>query len=121
MRKKAIIISSIFMMTIFIAIMGSGFILKNSFTSDDDLINQIDLVQKAVMEDDWESASVELASGFKAWEKIKNRIQFSVERTFIEDIDIELASLAGAIKAENKDISIITTEKIRILWNALGK
>lgn len=121
MRKKAIFIGSIFMITIFIAIMGSGFILKNSFTDDDDLIKQIDLVQKAVMGDDWESANVELTNGFKAWEKVENRIQFSVERIFIEDIDVELATLAGAIKAENKDLSIVTTEKIKILWKELGK
>ncbi len=121
MRKKVIIIGSIFMITIFIAIMGSGFILKNSFTGNDDVINQINLVQMAVTNDEWEQASVELASGFKAWEKVKNRIQFSVERVFIEDIDVELATLAGAIKAENSDLSIVTTEKIKILWKELGK
>lgn len=121
MRKIGIIIGSIFMMIIFLTVISSGFILKNSFTSDDDVIKQIDLVQKAVIEDDWELARVELANGFKAWEKVKNRIQFSVERTFIEDIDVELATLSGAIKAENKDFSIITTEKIKVLWKELGR
>lgn len=121
MRKMGIIIGSIIMITIFIIVMGSGFVLKNSFSSDDDVIKQVDLVQKAVMANNWEQANIELASGFNAWEKVKNRIQFSVERVFIEDIDIELATLAGALKAENKDISIISTEKIKILWKELGK
>lgn len=121
MKKMGIIISSIIMITIFIIVMGSGFILKNSFSSDDDVIKQVDLVQKAVMANNWEQANIELKGGFNAWEKVKNRIQFSVERVFIEDIDIELATLAGALKAENKDISIISTEKIKILWKELGK
>lgn len=121
MRKKGIIISSILMLILFIVVMGSGFILKNSFSHDDNVIRQVDLVQKAVVADNWEQASIELEKGFKAWEKVKNRIQFSVERIFIEDIDVELATLAGAIKAENRDLGIITTEKIKILWNELGK
>jgi len=121
MRKMGIILGSILMLIVFIAVMGSGFILKNSFNSDDDVIKQINLVQKAVMADNWEQAGIELEGGFIAWEKVKNRIQFSVERVFIEDIDIELATLAGALKAENKDISIISTEKIKILWKELGK
>lgn len=121
MRKMGIIIGSIIMITIFIIVMGSGFVLKNSFSSDDDVIRQVNLVQEAVMVNNWKQARIELEGGFIAWEKVKNRIQFSVERVFIEDIDIELATLAGALKAENKDISIISTEKIKILWKELGK
>lgn len=121
MRRIGIIVGSIAMLALFIAIIGSGFILKGSFTDDDDVIKQIDLIEKAANESNWEQARVDFKSGQKAWEKVKNRIQFSVERIFIEDIDEELATLSGAIIAEDKEASIITTEKIKLLWKELGK
>lgn len=121
MKKWFIIIGSITMLVVFITIMSSGFILKRSFTESDDVIKQINLVEASINKQDWEQADNQLEKGFNAWEKVKNRIQFSVERDFLEKIDNELATLKGAIKAKDEKILIISIEKIKKIWNQLGR
>jgi len=121
MKKTILITVSILMMVLYILIMSSGFLLKNPITEDDDVIKHIDLVQQSAIKNNWEESGIELEKAFKAWGKVKNRIQFSVERVFIEDIDEEFATLKGIIKAKDTNMAIITTEKIKTVWDELGR
>jgi len=120
-KKLLLIVGSVFMLLIFIAIMGSGFILKEPLTSNDEVIKHLKLVEQSAEKSQWSEASTQLKAGNKAWEKVKNRIQFSVERDFIEKIDAELATLQGAVKAEDQQEIIILVEKIKIIWDELGQ
>lgn len=121
MTKKLLIFGSITMMVIFIAIMGSGAFLKKPITGNDDLIKEITLVEKSVKKNNWNEANNSVEQGFVKWEKIKNRIQFSVEREFIDEIERELAVLKGTVQAKDMKTAITTVEKIKIIWEDLGK
>lgn len=120
MKRKLIIFGSILMLTFYILIMTSAFVFKNPLTTEDNVIGQLDLIQQAAKNDDWQRAESEFIKGKQAWEKIKNRIQFSVEKIFVEFVDEELGTLNGAIKAQNVDMVIITTEKIKYVWYEMG-
>lgn len=101
--------------------MGSGFFLKKPFSNHDDVIDKVKQVERLVKAEAWNEAEKECDEGILAWEKVKNRIQFSVERGFLEQIDYDLAELKGSIIAQDPKNVIITSEKIVILWNELGK
>ncbi|OEF99213.1 hypothetical protein BHF71_09700 [Vulcanibacillus modesticaldus] len=121
MEKKLLIIGSVLMIVIYIAIMGSGAFLKQPLTKNDDVIKQLSLVENAVKKDDWQKAESHLDRGFQAWDRVKNRIQFSVEREFIEKLDDEMATLQGAISVNDKRTLLITIEKIKKIWDEMGK
>ena len=121
MRKWAIIIGSAAMIILFVAIMGSGLFLKEPLTKNDDVMERLELVEKSIDHKEWDKAEGQLTEGFKAWSKIKNRIQFSVEREFIVHMEHEFGTLRGAIKAQDEDNSIISIENMREIWENLGK
>lgn len=120
-KKLTLIIGSATMLFLFIAIMGSGFILKEPLTAKDDVIENINLIEESMKKNDWKKADTQLTASKQALERVKNRIQFSVERGFIEDLDTELATLKGAIKAEDQQKVIIVIEKIKSMWEVLGQ
>ncbi|TCS82590.1 DUF4363 family protein [Tepidibacillus fermentans] len=121
MRKKVIILGSTAIILLFIAIMVSGTFLKRPLTKDDNVIGQVNFIEASVKQKDWQLANEHLEQGIKAWEKVKNRIQFSVERDFITEIDNKLATLKGAIKAKDDKMIILTTEELKFVWQELGK
>ena len=109
------------MMVLFITVMGSGAFIKKPFSKNDDVMKQIRMIEQSVKKSEWDDASSRLDKSFRAWGKVKNRIQFSVERDFLEEMDSELGVLKGAIKAEDEKYAILTVEKIRVLWEELGQ
>ncbi|GBF12363.1 DUF4363 family protein [Tepidibacillus infernus] len=121
MKKWVIFVVVSLILLIFVAMMGSGVFLKKSLTKQDDVIGQINKVEKLVDEGKWKEADQELKQGFKAWEKVKNRIQFSVERDFLEEVENEMATMKGAIKAKDQKTLITTIERLKIIWDDLGK
>jgi len=121
MKKWWLIGGSVFTIIVFLLIMGTAVFLKNPITGNDDVLKHVQLVQKTVKTEEWQQANNEWKEATQAWEKVKNRIQFSVERDFIEDIDDELATIKGAIVAKNIDRAIIASERIKIIWDELGR
>ena len=121
MKKWLIILLSSMIIILTIAIFGSGAFLKNPMTEDDDVIQAISKLEIEAKNENWENADHQLERAINAWNKIKNRIQFSVERTFLDDVDNELATIKGAIRAKDLSMLIISVEKIKFLWTILGK
>lgn len=122
MKKKTLIIAGTsLMLLIFIAIMGSGYFLKNPITKNDDVLGQLDSIEKSVHNSDWSKAEKQINDGLKKWGKVKNRIQFSVERDFLEEIDSEMAEIKGAIIAKDQETVITNIEKLKVIWKELGK
>ncbi len=121
MRKWFVILGSIGMLVLFIIIMGSGVFLKNPITNHDDVIKQLNLIEQSVTAHQWKEANQQIDEQFTIWGKVKNRIQFSVERDFLEEIEGDLATLKGAIVAKDLKKSIEISEKIKVIWRDLGK
>ena len=107
-------------MLLFGMVMTSGAFLKKPLVGDDDLLGYVEQIELIVKNGDWSQADVPLQKGIRAWEKVKNRIQFSVERDFIIDIDNKLATIKGGIKAKDEKGILTTTEELRFVWSELG-
>lgn len=119
MKKWVIISGVVGALILFITILGSGGILKNSISEKDDVLNELELVQTSVDKGDWAEAEKHFNKTHIAWEIVKNRIQFSVERDFIKEINNDIALLKGTIEAKDKKNAIIMIEKIKLTWKEL--
>lgn len=121
MKKRLIILVTSLILILTVAIFGSGIFLKNPMTGDDDVIQEIAQLEKEAINGKWDKADQQFERAIYAWDKVKNRIQFSVERTFLDDVDNELSTIKGAIRSKDLSMLIISVEKIRFLWTVLGK
>lgn len=121
MKKTLIITFSILILLLFVVILNSGYFLKNSFSNDDDILKQLSLIEAAINNNEWDRADMEIEKSLQAWEKVRKRVQFSVEREHLEKLNCELCTLKGTIIVENKNDAIITLEKIKGLWSELAK
>jgi len=119
MKKWIIIMVSSFLILFTVLLFNSAGFLKKPLTGEDNFILALSQIQSEVEKDNWNEANSFLEQADYAWEKVKNRIQFSVERTFLDDIDNELATIKGAIKSKDFSMLIISLEKIRFLWSIL--
>jgi len=121
MNKNSILFGTIVILLLFVAIMVSGSFLKNPITGNDRVIEKVEKIESFTKEKNWIQAKNQLQEGIQAWEKVKNRIQFSVERDFLLEIDNKFATLKGAIKAKDEKVVITTGEELKFVWKELGK
>jgi hypothetical protein len=105
---------------VFVAIMVSGALLKKPFGADDRLLESVQTLQKQVEDKKWTEAKSQIDYAMKAWDKIVNRIQFSVERETIYDILGTLARMKGGIAAEDDKAIMEEIYYFYVLWDNLG-
>lgn len=110
----------IFLILVFVAIMASGAFLKKPFGNDDRLLESIQTLEKQVEGKKWTEAKSQVAYAMQAWEKIVDRIQFSVERETIYDILGTLARIKGGIAAEDDKAIMEEIYYFYVLWENLG-
>lgn len=110
----------IFLILVFVAIMATGSILKKPFGNDDRLLESIQTLEKQVEGKKWTEAKSQVAYAMQAWEKIVDRIQFSVERETIYDILGTLARIKGGVAAEDDKAIMEEIYYFYVLWDNLG-
>lgn len=110
----------IFLILVFVAIMASGAFLKKPFGNDDRLLESIQTLEKQVEGKKWTEAKSQVDYSMQAWEKIVDRIQFSVERETIYDILGTLARIKGGVAAEDDKAIMEEIYYFYVLWDNLG-
>ncbi|MFS0868926.1 DUF4363 family protein [Paenibacillus xylanilyticus] len=110
----------IFMLILFIAIMASGSFLKNPLGTEDRLLESVQTLEKQVNDKQWTEAKSQVDYAMQAWDRIVNRIQFSVERETIYDILGTLARIEGGVTAKNEEETLVEIHYFYVLWNNLG-
>ncbi|KOY16675.1 DUF4363 family protein [Paenibacillus sp. JNUCC31] len=108
------------LLLVFTAIMVSGTFLKKPFGADDRLLESIHKLEKQVEGKQWTEAKSQVNYAMNAWEKIVNRIQFSVERETIYDILGTLARIKGGVAAEDDKAIMEEIYYFYVLWDNLG-
>ncbi|KGP80328.1 MULTISPECIES: DUF4363 family protein [unclassified Paenibacillus] len=108
------------LLLVFTAIMVSGTFLKEPFGADDRLLESIHKLEKQVEGKQWTEAKSQVNYAMNAWEKIVNRIQFSVERETIYDILGTLARIKGGVAAEDDKAIMEEIYYFYVLWDNLG-
>ncbi|WP_440109061.1 DUF4363 family protein [Paenibacillus sp. QZ-Y1] len=105
---------------LFVAIMASGAILKKPFGTDDRLFESIQTLEKQVVGQKWTEAKSQVDYAMQAWNKVVNRIQFSVERETIYDILGTLARIKGGVAAQDDKAIMEEIYYFYVLWDNLG-
>ncbi|WP_338587075.1 DUF4363 family protein [Paenibacillus sp. Y5S-9] len=110
----------IFLILVFIAIMASGAFLKKPFGKDDRLLESVQMLEKQVEGKQWTEAKSQINYAMQAWDKVVNRIQFSVERESIYDILGTLARMKGGVAAQDDKAIMEEIYYFYVLWDNLG-
>ncbi|AQS05686.1 MULTISPECIES: DUF4363 family protein [Clostridium] len=121
MRKFLVISIPIVALIFFVLIMLSGNILKEPMGNDDNIPESIQLLIQDIESGNWESANIKTDNLSNSWKKIAKRVQFSSERDEINQFDICISHLRGAIMARDKSSSLIALNEAYAHWNDLGK
>jgi hypothetical protein len=110
----------IFLILLFVAIMASGSFLKKPFGTEDRLLESVQTLEKHVEGKQWTAAKSQIDYAMQAWERIVDRIQFSVERETIYDILGTLARIKGGVEAEDDKAIMEEIYYFYVLWDNLG-
>ncbi|AAO35050.1 hypothetical protein K144313037_02430 [Clostridium tetani] len=108
-------------LVIFILVMLSGNYLKRPMGKDDDVVGFIEIVIEDVNDENWEVADKNREKLEDAWNKIVKRIQFSSERSEMNELDASLARLKGAIMAKDKGLALAELNVAYEHWKSLGR
>lgn len=100
--------------------LGSGEYLKKPTGNEDDFPHYLRLLKEDVNNEDWEAASSDLDKLEAAWNKVLQKIQYTAERTQIQEITSGIARVKGAIGARDKAIALVEISELESHWNALG-
>lgn len=121
MRRFLVIAIPIVTLILFILVMLSGDLLKQSLGKDDNIPQSIETVIQDVNNEDWAAASKNTEQLSESWEKIIKRVQFSSERNEINDLSKSIARLRGAIIAQDKSSGLSELYEAYEHWKGLGK
>ncbi|PYE49099.1 DUF4363 family protein [Paenibacillus barcinonensis] len=122
MKKQSWLLYAIpiVMLLLFIAVMISAPLLKKPLGTQDRLLESIQLLEKHVQVKQWSEAKAQADYAMQAWDRIVNRIQFSVERESIYDILGALARMQGGIAAKDDQAIMEEIYYFYALWDNLG-
>jgi Domain of unknown function (DUF4363) len=120
MRKFLIASIPIATLLLFILIMLSGNYLKKPMGANDNFPKLIEIVTEDVNDERWKEAEQHAIELHKAYKKIINRIQYSTERNEINEINVSLARVQGAIVSRNKALAIDGLFEAYEHWDQLG-
>ena len=99
----------------------SGSWLKNPLGNDDRIFESIKKLECYAKQEKWNEAKLQVDYADKAWEKIVNRIQFSIEREDVYAILELLSRVRGAIVAKDKEAIIQEVYYFYKKWENVGR
>lgn len=102
------------------ATFGGGAYLKKPFGKDDRLLYSVKQLEHNVKDKNWNEAKKNSTYANKAWSKISNRVQYSVERDYMYDISGTLSRIKGGIEVEDDKAIIEEIYFFYDLWDNLG-
>ncbi|QUI23550.1 DUF4363 family protein [Vallitalea pronyensis] len=120
-RKGLMITIVCIILGIFVFIMNSGNLLKQSFSDRDDFEKYLNALDTAVENEQWNRTMDIYDDLYDAWYQVEERIQFSIERDDIVSIRHSMDRLKGCIRVKSLDDAIINIEEIKSFWKHLEK
>lgn len=119
MRKFLVVAIPLATIILFLAVMLSGNYLKQPLGENDDIPGLIDALIKDIQDEKWEIVSQKAEELNQAWRKVVFRVQFSAERNEINNFNIALARLQGAILEKDRLSAIIELKEAYEHWSQL--
>lgn len=109
----------IILLLIFIAIMISGKYIKKPFGKNDDVMAYIDRLKEQIAMENWHDVQKTMDKLYTAWDKVKFRTQFCMEKSKIQMFEEYLSHLEGTIKVEDSKLALIDLEVLTKTWDTL--
>jgi hypothetical protein len=108
-------------LAVFVLIMLSGSYFKKPRNPSEDVIafTQISIVHAKA--EKWDMLNKDITSITTAWNKIIPRIQFSVERDEISNINVNISRLRGSIASQDKSNTLMELNEIIENWHELTR
>lgn len=119
MKKTMTFIITSLILLVFIFIMNSGWLMKQSFSNSDNVPILLDKLEKDIIENNWKQALIDIDDLESAWKEVEKRVQFSIERDDIEGINLSIARLKGSIRGENRSECFIGWQELNSYWDNL--
>jgi len=107
--------------SVFIAIMTTGGLLKKPFGKDDDIAKCIENLKKDAMSEQWDKAEIDLNNLKRAWRIVEKRVQFSVERDEMLSINTSIARIEGGVLVHDKAQTVTEISEMMGHWEELEK
>jgi len=120
MKRLIIFVIPTFILLLSIAIMAGGSVLKHPLGQDDRLLEAVQNLEKDVKNKEWDQAEKQIDQAITAWKKIVNRIQFSVEREYMFEINGTLARIKGGVEAKDDQAILEEIYFFYDLFDGLG-
>jgi hypothetical protein len=105
----------------FVLLMTTGQFLKKPMREGEDIVKYIAVITEDVKSENWNRAELNRQKLVSAWSKIVPRIQFSVERDEIYNININLARIGGIIMGKDQAGALAELGEVYENWRELGK
>lgn len=122
MRKIIHISIPVVTLIVFVLIMLSGsYFKKQVIGTEQDFIAHIETIKSNVEKSQWEEAMKNTYILDDTWQEIIKKIQFSEERDQMNNIDINIARLKGAINANDKTNALLELAEAKMHWKNVGK
>lgn len=121
MKKFISFAIPIIALTAFVLLMLGGNYLKKPRNPSEDVIAFVELSIEHVKGEKWDMLHEDISSIDAAWKKITPRIQFSVERDEIYNINLNIARLKGSADSEDKPSALIELNEIIENWTELTR
>lgn len=121
MRKFFVIFTPVAILVVSILIMLSGTYFKKSTGDWDNIPKHLDTITTAVSSGDWALAAQDTSELETAWKSIIKKVQYSSERSEINDLSVSLARLKGTIAAKDTTSALIELSEAGQHWDDLAK
>lgn len=84
--------------------------------------NHLDIIEKDIKSNDWDSALDEVATMSKYLDKkVMPYIQFSDERENMNSLEKNLREIKAGLTTKNQTASLVSLENIKYDWEDLGR
>lgn len=108
-------------LTAFILLMLGGNYLKRPLSPSENVVAYAELSIEHAKAQKWDMLEKDVVNIDFAWKKIMPRIQFSVERDELYNINLNIARLKGSITSEDKTSTIIELNELLENWAELTR
>ncbi|MDW7650205.1 MAG: hypothetical protein SCK29_00660 [Bacillota bacterium] len=108
-------------LTLFVYVLSAGPKLKEPRGVNDLVEENILRLREDLLREDWNAADSTLNTLESAFGRVATRIQYSVERNDIIEIEKKLSRIRGAILAKHKGGALTELTELNYHWNSLGK
>lgn len=105
----------------FVAILVTGDYLKQPRSEADNVLMYLKQVEQQIIDENWEEANRTLNLLETAFGKVAPRVQYSVRRDDIVDMERSMSRLRGTIQAKEKGSALTELSETNYHWHTLGK